>query len=386
MTALHPTTIKLYQNHCGHAIHLWKQNAPYSRDVFHVGVVAHAILEVCGKAFKVASALGTQDEIDFLKIANALVASIATDGRAYDGIPEDPIPLTKCFAGRDIALKYMQMHPFNADAQYEEPFAYDKNWNLVDYNDPTAIFRTIIDIVEVEEILDEDELVTVATVTDYKSSWRTSIDDLDNLQRRAQAVSVWLKYKPDMLIMRIANLRTGAHIQRHIHAHHEVDTLHTWKQDIDIAINVVQADPRPAPGLNCIGCPYAPVCDHRHRLTTNDAADSIQRYGAALSLVKELEPLIRKRCDHGVIATPQGKMGFLKKERTSATKEASAVAWDHWQAQGGDIEGFLKMIKPTSTELKKIAKKLFHMHDDIQEFHEATTTVKTISQFGTIKS
>ena len=383
MIAFHPTTIRLYQNHCGHAITLWKQNAPYSRDVFHVGVVAHAILEVCGLAHK--ASIATGEEVDFLAVANKLVSDIATNGRAYDGVPEAPIPLTKCFAGRDIALKYMQMHPFNVEAEYEEPFAFDKDWNLVDYNDPNAIFRTIIDIVEVEHVIDEDESCTVATVTDYKSSWRTSIDDLDNLQRRAQAVSVWLKYKPDMLIMRIANLRTGAHIQRHIHAHHEADTLHQWKHDLDIAITVIQADPKPAPGLNCINCPYAASCEHRHRLTTNNAADSIQRYGAALSLVKELEPLIRKRCDHGVITTPQGKMGFLKKERTSSTKEASAIAWDHWQAQGGDIDGFLKMIKPTSTELKKIGKKLFHMHDDIQEFHESTTETKTISQFGTRK-
>ena len=102
--------------------------------------------------------------------------------------------------------------------------------------------------------------------------------------------------------------------------------------------------------------------------------------------MKELEPLIRKRCDHGTLTTPQGKIGYIKKERTSATKEASSIAWDHWQAQGGDIDGFLKMLKPTSTELKKIGKRLFHSHDDIQEFQEATTVVKTIAQFGTIKN
>ena len=379
MKALHPTTLKLYENHCGHAVQLWAQQAPYSRDVFHTGVVAHAVLEEVGKVVNEQPELS---DAQIQEVADAVVNELATTGRAYDKEPEPPIPLIKCIEGRNIALNWIRNKGLNPDASFEEHFAFDQHWNDVPYYDKSAVFRTMIDVVELHEEFDEDSgAIKIATVTDYKSSWRTSADDLDNLQRRAQALVVYLRHQPDILVMQVANLRTGYIHSRRINTYDEQQLLNAWKQDISQAIQVILADPKPAPGLNCIGCPYTPVCSHRHSYAAH-GNDIVLRYAAALALVKELEPVIKKKCDKGSMTVPQGKIGYVPKEQKSALKTAPSLAYEAWVEQGGDAEGFIAMLSTPVTTLGKIAKKLYPGKEERDAFLDTVTQTKTVSRFG----
>lgn len=380
MTTLHPTTIKLWQNHCGHAISLWKKHTPYDREIFQTGVAVHYMLEMCGLAHKAACMI-EQPEPDYQNIIRNSIETLATKGRAYDGIPEPPIPLHNLWEARDIANKYIAKHPFNDIANYEEEFALTSDGNYTHYNDPKAMLRTIIDVVKVETIYDEDGNYKQVTLTDYKSSWRTPPEMLDNLQRRCQAVCAWIKYNPDVLVLEIANLRTLHHHSRTINCHHEEQLLHTWLKDIMQAAHIAMTDLAPRPGINCIKCPYVLSCDYRYHALNNEHNMAAQ-YASAIATAKELEPKIKAICKTNAIKTPNGSIGFMATERKSAMKDAHATALDHWIEQGGKPEDLIAMMKPSVAVLEKIAKRLFPDEDERNEFLRKCVLKKNSPRFG----
>jgi hypothetical protein len=202
------------------------------------------------------------------------------------------------------------------------------------------MLRTIIDVVKVETVYDEDGNYKQVTLTDYKSSWRTPPEMLDNLQRRCQAVCAWIKYNPDVLILEIANLRTLHHHSRTINCHHEEQLLHTWLKDIMQAAHVAMTDLAPKPGLNCIKCPYVLSCTHRH-YALNNSNNIAAQYATALATVKELEPKIKALCKDKKITTPNGAIGFMATERKSAMKDAHATVFESWTQQGGKPEDLI---------------------------------------------
>ena len=106
------------------------------------------------------------------------------------------------------------------------------------------------------------------------------------------------------------------------------------------------------------------------------------RYAAALAIVKELEPAVKKMCDSGSISSPQGKIGYVPKEQRSALKSAASTAYESWVDNGGDAQGFVAMLKAPVTTLGKIAKKLYPDKAQREAFLDKVTETKTVSRFG----
>ena len=375
MHAYHPTTIKMHSNHCPWAVQLWKNRIPYDRSIFHTGVVAHRVLED----------IGNNPNKEPKIIADNVVEKYCSEGRAYDNVPEPPAPFTDALEGAKLALEWHRIHPVphGDGVTHEHPFAYTQNWTEVPYYSKQAKFRTLIDVVEIIEEYDEtsDSAYTVAVVRDYKTSWVATHDELDSFQRRCQAVVVWLKYKPDVLVLEICNLRIKANYRREIIVAHEEDMLREWKHDISLAIRTLDGDLNPNPGVGCIRCPYTERCQHFHVMY--DSKDIVKRYIAAKEVIAKLEPQIKKAMKE---QPPQsmhgGKVGYATKERRKILPSAKQTLLQAWKDQDGTIEQLFQNMELGVRAIDKICKILKPNKAERQELADKLTTSEQYSAFG----
>ena len=375
MPAYHPTTIKMHSNHCPYAVELWKKNTPYDRSIFHTGVVAHAILEEIGK---------NPDQNPQI-VADKIVEKYCSEGRAYDGNPEPPAPLIDALNGCALALNWHKKYPVESgdNIHHEHPFAFTENWASVDYNDPSAKFRTLLDVVKIVEEYDHetDYTYTNAIVTDYKTSWVATYDELDSFQRRCQAVVTWLLYRPDVITLEIANLRLKCIFRKTIDTHEQKDLLQQWQNDITTAIKTLDQNLNPNPGAGCINCPYTPHCIHFDSMY--NSKDVYQRYVAAKEIVAKLEPQIRKMTKD---ATPRriglGAVGYATKNRKKILPTAQQTLLQKWQQQDGTIEELFHSMDLSVRAVEKIARILTSSRDERDKLLQQVTRQEPYASFG----
>jgi hypothetical protein len=376
--AYHPSDISLRERHCGYAITLKKNGATRDRNVFQVGIAAHAVLEEVGKAIRINPDLTPQD---IKQIADNTAHELCTKGRAYDRIPEPPMKISQAIEGAKIALQYMQFNPLDPEALYEQPLAFDKDWNQVDYYDENAAFRTLLDYLHIYKEIDEDgEATTYAIVRDYKSSWYLNTEMLDNLQRRAQALVVCLAYEEvDVLLLQIHGLRNNQKLERKVYTHHELDLLNEWKDNITLALKALNETQIPDPGTACYGCPYIESCEYAKHESQKKIAN---QYAIAISVAKELEKKLRAMAKEQPIKTNNATIGYVKKERNTTAANAMDTLWKTWHENKGTTEAFLDMLKITAADAKKIIKALSKNGLDKDALLESTMITKNYSQFG----
>ena len=369
--AYHPTTIRMHSNHCPHAVKLWKMNTPYDRSIFHTGVIAHAILE----------RIGYSPDEEPRTIADQVIEQYCSEGRAYDGNPEPPSPIPDAIEGAELALQWHKRFPVpNGEGiNHEEHFAFDEDWNEVPYHSPDARFRTMLDVVEITEEYDEatDGMFTKAVIRDYKTSWVANAKELDTLQRRCQALVVYLRYKPDLIVLEIANLRMKCHFRKEINTHFEMDSINQWMEDISTAIRTLDKTLKPRPGKGCIRCPYAQRCKHFDRMNRDE--DIIKQYIAAKETVSRLEPLVKQSM---VDKDPENGIGFFQKQRKKVIPEAKQIILEEWTAKDGTIEQLYDAIELSTTAASKIARRLTDTRQEREELMERITQAEKYASFG----
>ena len=382
----HPTDISLAANHCNYAVKLKYKNTPYDRDIFQIGVAAHAVIENVGK---LANKLGTEPDMEqILPIAKQTAIELAANGRAYDNHPEPPMKISQAIEGKNIALLYLSRNQLNPNAQYELPFAFDKEWNTVEYYNEKANFRTILDFVLVENITDEDgDSYQSITVRDYKSSWHIPIEHMDNIQRRSQAVAAWLTY-PDASIIKlqIHGLRFQKKLERIIYVQQEIDTLEKWKDDIDTAVKALKQVAVASPGIGCLNCPFTLHCNAaQHNLLLNKK-DPTQQYLAAQAILKTTEKYVREITKQKQIKHQTGVLGYMPKERTKMKPDAPQQLLAIWTQQNGELNQFLKHAGISISSAKKIIKLLQKQGLDFDTIWQAISSVETYERFGIHKT
>ena len=369
--AYHPTTIRMHSNHCPHAVRLWKMNTPYDRSIFHTGVIAHAVLE----------RIGYDPDTPPRDIADQVIEQYCSQGRAYDGNPEPPSPIPDAIEGANLALRWHERFPVpNGEGiNHEEHFAFDEEWNEVPYHSPDARFRTMLDVVEITEEYDEatDGMYRKAVIRDYKSSWVANAKELDTFQRRCQAVVVWLRYKPDIIILEIANLRMRCHFRKEVNTHFEEDTLEQWRDDISTAIRTLDRPLKPNPGRGCVRCPYAQRCTHFDKMSRD--GDVIRQYIAAKETVARLEPDVRKAMKD---KEPVEGVGYHEKERKRTTPDAKRILLEEWKARDGTVEQLYAALEISTAAATKIAKSITDSRQDRDELMERITRPEIYASFG----
>ena len=375
MSAYHPTTINMHNNHCPWAVQMWKEKIPYDRSIFHTGVVAHAVLEE----------IGNNPDKDPQEIADNIVKTYCSKGRSYDAEPEPPAPLSDALRGAKLALEWNSKFPVphGEGVTHEHQFAFDKEWNPVPYFHKSAKFRTLLDVVEIYEEYDEttDDTYTKAIIRDYKTSWVATKDELDSFQRRCQAVVVWLMYKPDIMVLEIANLRLKCHFRKELNVHFEEDTLKQWQRDITLAIDIMDQPLKPNPGIGCIQCPYTPRCYFFDDMYKSE--DIVKQYIAAKEIIAKLEPQIKKATKE---KPPQqmslGNVGYASKERKKVKPTAKQILLEEWKSQNGTIEQLFSSLDLGVRTVDKIAKLLTNSRVDRDELMDKITRVENYSSFG----
>ena len=395
--AYHPTELTLLTENCPAALDMREKRIPYDRTLFAAGIAAHAIMETAGNKVRELNRQLESEEI--AAIAAEVVKRLIGEGRSYDGKPEPPLNPERVFEGRDMAVKYLNNHPISTTGLCEIGFAYDKSWKNVEYYAENARFRTILDVLDVIEDGNEEWVGRILEVTDYKTSWRADKSELDTLQRRAQAVTVWKsKYCKDVdgIRLRVVNLRTGGEYTREIWlTENGQETLRQWQSDLEQAMDAAdwkdKDGKRPtSPGLRCMNCSYVLSCTPaKHFVYHTDLEDYAPQgvanaYAVAKSITQKYESMAREACDRGTIETGDGLVGFIDKVRKIAASDAPDRLWATWKGAGGDVVGLLTAMKPGSSNLERAAKKLYGRGaiDERKEFIGELIDQQPYASFG----
>jgi len=376
MTALRPTTLRLFTECCPAALQFYEDGAPTDRSIFAVGTAAHEVL----------CAYGSGQDVD------GIIHKMLTVGRT--GIDaEPPLSPDAVFAGRDIALRYIEQRglPDRSVANFEVGFAFDAGWNPVDYHDESARFRVRPDVVEVVTLDTEDTYGVGLCTRDYKTAWPTSAAILDSIQFKAQAVAVWsenpkrfgLDAPPDFIRREAVNLRTLETFSDEVWLADSPDVLPAWRADLDALIAAASGPRTASPGAHCIGCPYVRICP----AAIADAASAAVSYAAAVARVKALEPLARAAAGEGRVPVPGGSVGWQTKATREAADDAALTLWSMW-APGNDdpfVRGFLTALDIGVTQVRAAARALFpdrKQKADRDALAESMLSTKLQRRFG----
>ena len=421
MSRYSPTALKMYGESCPRALDHYTANAPIDRSVFHVGTVAHAIIEDIGNA---ATERGHVIEgLEAERVADASMSRLLTDGRRH----EPPPPPDAATEGRLIALAWNERHPLLPDARHELRAAFDREWRAVPWDDGGARLRMVMDCQFVTDETDEEGFGGVfLVVRDYKSAWPAGPKELGingsgdvtgdpSIQMRAQAVAAWLAVESDgdsranAIRLEIGNLRTRRIWSRDLRPWsdgEDGDALLRWRDELESIMSSADAQaergPRPARvGGGCIGCAYVLRCEEAKEWAEDVADDAepahiVKAFAAAQARRDALAALAREATKEGPFPLLDGfSVGFVGKDSKSATDDAGTVALGAWldavanieadaaEIPAGAVRGLLTAMGGLSvSQLTKLAKRIAEDKEEREAWLATVLEVNEAPRFG----
>jgi hypothetical protein len=399
------TTLHLAARHCNHALDFYEQNAPYERGRFAAGIAAHAVLQDAAQ----------RPDAPTEALADEVVRQLTTVGRAFDGMPEPPLPVAAALEGRDLALSWLAMHGIPEGAKAEAGLAVDGDWQPCAYSAPEAHWRAAIDLYWEADYEDEDLAARGIIVRDWKSAWPTDADETETVQLRGQALLAVAHHpEADFVTRQVVNLRTGRLYEATLWLDDEGRKTHDrWRRDLDLAIHAAEHrgpdGTRPAaPGAGCLGCPYLLRCEParahlRGGAVVEPTAEAIAVRLAVVEAARErLIEMAKAALEEGSVPVPGGVVGYVAKEQrepAEASTRSLAHAWFHvvdaraWDAEHGELLGLLQALKPGVSALENAAKVLHpftRSEPGWKERREALLSdllaTRTVSRFGVHKT
>ena len=366
------TLLKLFDTKCPAALGFYEAGEPAFREIFQCGIAAHAVLQVVGEK-------GAKTPEDIHTVAEAVTLELITEGRSFKGTPEPPMSPEAAFEGRDLAVNWLSWNEL-PDGQCEIQLCMDEHGHMIrdlsphiTCNSGTATdekgaiyaagsprYDAIIDMVYEAVDGTEDEPLKTIVVRDYKSAWPTNADELDTLQRKGQAVLVWLHH-PDVagITREVINLRTGAVYRDTTWLDDEgVKTLTQWRDDILTLCRAADATREARPGVGCIDCPYVLRCEPAAALLSNKERPANQ-YAVAKAIVDATGAILKVQAKQGPIMDGfGGQIGYKATVGRAPDLEELAgqlaVLWDK-----DNISGLVMALRPGITSLNNIMKVLY---------------------------
>ena len=308
MPALSSSMVATVADNCPHALDLQEDGAPRDGQVFEGGTSAHAVLEAVRREIMRDGFQVTPERARTL--AAQTVATLTLVGREFRGRREPPISLARAKEGADIALLSLERDGWqlSPSARPEQELAVDARWRPCDPSDSRAVWRGILDLVDLRET-EDGEMALV--VEDAKSSWQASEADCDSVQLRGQLLLAIAHFDrlypgeptPDVGHRVIHNLRTG--IRHTTETRLDSDDLDLWQEQI---LALVKAVPKRGPsgrlampGPHCGGCVYRRVCKAADPDATDPEATAA-RWASLQAQVKALEPMVQAAAAHHPLA------------------------------------------------------------------------------------
>ena len=387
------TTINGASKHCAKWLDHAAARVPYDRDVFQAGTVAHSILQAVANY----RADNPEDmEPPHVEIAQTTMQRLLGKGRKYRGHTEPPPQVDVAWAGYEIAMGYLRENMIPVGLPEVEVRGEVGGFKVA----------AILDLVSTDYDFDSGD--TLLRVTDYKSSWAATADELDSIQRKMQAILAWenraglaAELGPiipfDGLRLEVVNLRTGIPYTRDLPAGEVLDEyLSEWREQIAVTIrgleDAVQEDGtrRANPGPRCMGCPYVLACDAAGEYITRAAklvkdkeagADAAMAgaYAVAAASKDDLAKYLRHATAEQPIAVPGGEVGYRATSKTVAADGYAEKVAGKWKDRGGEIVGLLEAASLTGYSMKSIARALWPGRDkeSIQRRQRWLATVTT---------
>jgi|3_EtaG_2_1085321.scaffolds.fasta_scaffold23299_2 hypothetical protein len=400
-----------------------RRGDPIDRDVFHCGTATHLFLESYGHHVSKTGSLPAEARG---AIDNAVGQQLMARGRSFDGVPEPPLPPKAVLEGKALAHAWVERYPLEASARYEIGIAVDWGWNLTRYDDPAAMVKGIIDVVEfVEEDFDEEGGGgRGARIIDYKTSWQAGASSLDNVQQKIQLCLVDVAFREmdlDFIQVCIANVRklTTYRADPIWLDEDGKAQIQEAREDIRLlcrAAQVAEQNPVARPGKGCFQCDYTKSCDEGAQHATRvhglgdkaDLDDVGEAFAFADALRADLVALARQACSHGSIALENGdRVGFEKveiKRPVDGVEETLWATWVHENASSFEAElsavesvvvSFLKASKMGVKQVKSLVNKTFGtargkrreaVMDKRVALEIQTLETTTVSKFGVWRS
>ena len=399
-----PTLLKLAARHCPGAINHYVEGRDYDRRIFQTGTAAHLMIQRCAEATAKAGHMLGREEVEAvsLQVGKRLISH----GRKFDGVPERGFSPDAVWAGRELALRYLEECPIPAstedadleDLQAEIGLAVDEDWLPHPYS-TEARLRLVIDQEALRVEVDEESATRILHVTDYKSAWHTNADELDTVQMRAQAVVALIHYRrkfPDVDIdvvrQEVINLRTRKSCTRDMWlADDGMDTLERWRDEIGATMDALDEsrgeDGRLpfVPGPGCIDCLWVSSCEAAREMADgNPAADIVdaetlaRRFAVLDALRAEtIKRLKQQLGEIGHLEVDGKSIGFVEGVERKPIDEPALAVWAEWSKRVEDLEGFLTHLPLGVTQLVAAAKAL-HPAKDERDEREALVDLWTI--------
>lgn len=329
MGALSSSTLSLLSESCPHALDLQEDGAPRDGQVFEVGTSAHAVLEAVRREIMRDGFQVSPERARTL--AAQTVASLTLFGREFRGRREPPIDLERAREGADVALLALQRDGWqlSPSARPEQELAVDARWNPCDPNDRRAVWRGILDLVDLQET-DVGELALV--VEDAKTAPSAGEDGCHSVQLRGQLLLALAHFdrlypgepSPDVGHRVIHNLRTG--IRHTAETRLDSDDLDLWREQILALVAAVPRrgpEGRPAmPGPRCAGCVYRRACTAADPDATDPDALAA-RWAALQAQADALAPVVKAAAKHHPI--PAGDRVYTSIPAQTRTPNSDAI-------------------------------------------------------------
>lgn len=398
----HRSTSLKAGNQCPRRLDYYEQGYPYERDIFQVGIVAHAILEEVGLAVNNGATVD-----DYQRVARHTANALMRDGRSHVGNPEPPIGAEDVEEGYTLAMRWLERHECHVDDKVEIGMAFSETppndgWKLCAFDAPDWRFRGILDRLRIYEEWGEEYGGVICEVLDYKSSWAAGTNELNTVQRWSQCIMAvdWLYHKGievDCIRLAIGNLRT-----RNIHSRDlwldEEDSLETiarWRRFLSEKMTALDrmSHPRPTnPGPACTYCPYKADCSEGRLFaleTTgqDDPTRTARSYAHASSNHKRLTGLLKDYLQQSESIEVDGyEIGWLTTESYKPAPNAGRNALEAWldgqPLTWDSIAGYLQYVKPNATQLGELLEARYDDEDRREEIWRRLTVPHTNKRFG----
>ena len=373
------STLAYRERHCPAALDHHEAGTPRDREVFQVGIAAHAILDVLCRR-QVELGRGVEGD-EAAALAQAAAEVLVREGREFDGTPEPPMSPAASAEGRELAVRAWYVYPTQLEDRSEHGLAVDVDWRPVDYSSPRAWWKAAMDIVGPcvgDTRDDEDDGGIGVCVTDYKSAWPTDETELETIQIRGQALVAvahaerLLGFSPAFVRRRVINLRTLASFEADLVLDEDGEqTLSTWRQDVRLLVAAAESrvgGKRPArPGAHCLGCPFLGRCEDARAHLRGDVLDGDpETIATRYAVVDAMRDMLRDACvaltAEGPVVLDDGVVGHVGRPRRVLVPTAAADlcrAW--WKGDEPDPRavGLVTALEPSVTAAGKVAAALY---------------------------
>lgn len=377
--------IKLHNTHCPKAVAFYEDGAPQDTSQTAYGVASHATIQECGQK-------NARTPEDQQIVGDAVARELIVNGRTFRGRKEPPMQLDHAFYGRDVALNYLRWNELPEFAYYEVEFK-----TILEGEQKSFELVALHDCAWLDDQSDDISSRKFGVTTDWKG-WQGREEELDTIQRKAQAVTLFDNTSNDHndgLRVEIVNLQTHRKFAREILLDDDgIELIEQYRKDLYLACVAVDSTREARPGVGCLSCPYNHLCTDRLRLKPADA-NAYKKQAEYLTWLETERKLCIQMLKESLELPVEIRGGYVGWKRTPAdniTDDAIGAMYDQWfgnqeTPSRGEIRGLLKAIGLGKANINNFVKNVWgkELDDMAQDFIATSVKPHKQRQFGVWK-